>query len=38
MDLISETSFNTKDKMIRGCQILMPETVFLKDGKFDCVV
>ena len=23
---------------VKGCQLLMPETVFLKDGKFDTVV
>lgn len=26
-----------KDQKIKGCQILFPETVFLKDGKFDVI-
>jgi hypothetical protein len=27
-----------EDRLIKGCQIFIPETVFLKDGKFDFLV
>lgn len=29
---------NPKEAMIKGCQIIMPETVFYKDGKIDLIV
>ena len=30
---------NPKEKMIKGCQIIFPDTVFfLKDGRIDCLV
>jgi hypothetical protein len=29
---------NAKERMIKGCQVLMPETVFFKDGKIDLIV
>jgi hypothetical protein len=35
--LIPDVS-NPKEAMIKGCQIIMPETVFYKDGKIDLIV
>jgi hypothetical protein len=29
---------STKSKVTRGCQVLVPETVFLKDGKFEQII
>jgi hypothetical protein len=29
---------NAKERMIKGCQIIMPETVFFKDGKIEFIV
>lgn len=35
--LIPDVS-NPKEALIKGCQIIMPETVFYKDGKIDLIV
>jgi len=35
-DLIPDSN-QTKEKMIKGCQIFFPETVFFKDGKVDFI-
>jgi hypothetical protein len=29
---------NAKERMIKGCQVIMPETVFFRDGKIDFIV
>ena len=34
-DMIPDIEVNPNDKMIKGCQILMPETLLIKDGRFD---
>jgi len=33
-DLIPNPS-NPKERMIKGCQVFVPETIFFKDGKID---
>lgn len=38
-DLVADADWNPKDKMIRGCQVLFPETLLInKEGKFDCIL
>lgn len=33
-DLVPDAN-NAKERLIKGCQVLVPETVFFKDGKID---
>ena len=36
-DLLPHPSVST-DRMIKGCQVLVPETLFCREGKFDFIL